>query len=139
MSVKVFRINIEEVMERLRRWALELAQDDNVLAVVLFGSLAKGEATPASDADILILLRESKKRFTDRIPNFLPERIGISSDIFPYTIDEFRALLRENRGMAKEISENGIALYQKVSNLFSDSCLLAITQAVISRDEEGRK
>lgn len=111
MSAKVFKLNNEEAISRLKSWAESLSRNKNVLGVILFGSLVKREATPASDADIVILLRESKEKFDDRIPRFIPEKIGLSVDVFPYTIEEFQSSLNENWGIAKEALDHGILLY----------------------------
>lgn len=111
MSVKVFRINSKEIIAKLRHWAENMSRNKNVLAVVLFGSLANNEATPASDADILILLKDSKERFDDRIPQFIPEKIGLSVDVFPYTLEEVRSSIKENWGIAREVMEHGFFLY----------------------------
>lgn len=111
MPVRVFRINSEEIIAKLKEWAKGFSKDKNVVAVVLFGSLAKGEATPASDADILILLKESNLRFDERIPQFIPTGVGISVEVFPYTLEEFRSLLDNKSPLAEEVSKNGIVLY----------------------------
>lgn len=111
MPVKVFRINKEEIVAKLKVWAEKISQDKNVLAVALFGSFAKNEYTPASDADILIILKESKDRFDNRIPHFIPRKVGISVDVFPYTIEEFISLYKENEWIKNEIVKNGVLLY----------------------------
>ncbi|MBC7339884.1 MAG: nucleotidyltransferase domain-containing protein [Firmicutes bacterium] len=46
-------------MRELERWARELP--DDVLAVMLFGSLARGDHTGFSDADLLVVLSRSDK------------------------------------------------------------------------------
>jgi predicted nucleotidyltransferase len=111
LSVRIFKLDEKEVIEKLKNWAKKFSNDENVLAVVLFGSLSRNEATPASDADILILLKESNKRFDNRIPEFLPNGIGISVDVFPYTIDEFKRSIKENWGIGKVALNEGIVIY----------------------------
>jgi predicted nucleotidyltransferase len=111
LSVRIFKLDEKEVILKLRNWAKKFSKDGNVLAVVLFGSLSRYEATPASDADILILLKESNKRFDNRIPEFLPDGIGLSVDVFPYTIDEFKRSIKENWGIGKVALNEGIVIY----------------------------
>jgi predicted nucleotidyltransferase len=90
--IRIFRVDGEGVRARLRQWAQALGEaDSNVLAAVLFGSFARGDYTAASDADVLILLRESNLRFDERIPLYRPRRIGVSVDVFPYTLQEAKA------------------------------------------------
>lgn len=95
-----------------KSWAENIARHKNIIAVILFGSLAKNGATPASDADILILLKDSKERFDNRIPNFIPEKIGLGVDVFPYTLEEFHSSLKNNWGIAREAITEGILLYK---------------------------
>jgi len=111
VSVKVFRVEREAVLDKLKKWAQGLSRDKNVIAVVLFGSFAKGEETPASDIDIVILLRDSQSRFDNRIVKFMPKGVGIGVDIFPYTLDEFNSSLQDGWGVASEVLKKGIILY----------------------------
>ena len=50
---------------------------------------------PGSDADILILLKDDKSRFVDRIPEFSRcfLDVSIATDIFPYTEKEIEERL----------------------------------------------
>lgn len=43
---------------------------------------------PGSDADILILLKDDKRRFVERMPEFSRcfLDVSIATDIFPYTV-----------------------------------------------------
>ncbi|MGQ9710156.1 MAG: nucleotidyltransferase domain-containing protein [Anaerolineae bacterium] len=83
---------VAELAERAR--AL-LAEDRRVLAVGLFGSLARGDALPSSDADLLIVLNgHPLARWFDRIPEYAAAFTGTSLPVepFPYTLDELRRL-----------------------------------------------
>lgn len=83
---------IAELAERAR--AL-LAKDPRVLAVGLFGSLARREALPSSDADLLIALNgHPLARWFDRIPEYAAAFADTSLPVepFPYTLDELRRL-----------------------------------------------
>ncbi len=109
---RVFRVDAEAVLTRLQEWAHSLGKEDaNVLAVVLFGSFARGDYTAASDADILIILRESPLRFDERIPLYRPRRIGVSVDVFPYTLAEARQSLSEGWGVTPVAVAEGRVLY----------------------------
>ncbi|MGQ9487203.1 MAG: nucleotidyltransferase domain-containing protein [Armatimonadota bacterium] len=97
---RIFRIDGEAVRARLREWAHSLGQSDaNVLGVVLFGSFARGGYTAASDADILVILQESPYRIDERIPLYRPRQLGVSADVFPYTLEEAKQSLRERWGL----------------------------------------
>jgi predicted nucleotidyltransferase len=109
--VRVFRLNREQVRARLDDWARSLGADDSVLHVVLFGSFARGDATAASDADVLIVLKDSALRFRDRILQYQPSGLGVGVDVFPYTLDEARRSLEEGWGVAGVALAEGESLY----------------------------
>jgi len=113
VSVRVWKIDRNAILARLTRWAGKLGQGENVLAVVLFGSLAQGDYTAASDADALIILRCSSCRFDERIPTFVPSNIGISVDVFPYTLDEAKRALEEGWGVVRVALEEGMVLFKR--------------------------
>jgi predicted nucleotidyltransferase len=83
-------------MRELRGWAADLkSRRPDVEKVSLFGSYATDTYGPRSDADLLIVLRTSDKPFRDRIPDFLPGRLSVPCDVFPYTSGEIESLQRD--------------------------------------------
>ena len=89
-SVKVFWLKQEELVEEIRRSARRLGQsDENVLQIVLFGSLAERKAVPGSDADILIVLKEDERGFMERVAAWQENfSLGFPIEVFPYTEKE---------------------------------------------------
>ena len=104
---------------RLREWAEGLANDPEVVGVILFGSFARGDCTAASDADVLILLRDSALRFDERIPIYRPTGLGVSVDVFPYTLAEARQSLKEGWGVVPVALKEGEVLYSTAGSLRS--------------------
>src|SRR5574341_1803840 len=88
VGVRFFRLDKLRVEQALKRYVASLAEDPRVLAVVLFGSHARGDATAMSDADVVIILSDHNDPFHVRASAFLRPGIGISMDVFPYTLDE---------------------------------------------------
>lgn len=117
MSVRVFRLERGKVLGALKRWAAALPSE--VLAVILFGSLARGDHNAFSDADVLLVLSGSSLPFTDRIPGFLPSRVGIPVDVFPYTLAEVREALRTGVGVVAIALEEGQFLRGDRSDLLA--------------------
>lgn len=112
--VKVYSLNREEVLNKLSNLAQKLiSKNQNVLKIILFGSLAEGNYSPHSDADLLIILGDDKRRKMDRIPEFLIHFLsaGIGVDIFPFTIQEIENVKEDL--FWKRICENGIILAKK--------------------------
>jgi predicted nucleotidyltransferase len=82
VSVRVWKVDRAEVLARLRRWAAGFVVHPEALVAVLFGSFARGEATPASDADVLLLLADSNETFPDRLVSYKPLSLGVSGRSF---------------------------------------------------------
>lgn len=94
-SVKVFWLDKKAVLATLKERASRLVQERNdVITVVLFGSLVQDRAVPGSDADVLIILKHSDQRFIDRPLRFYKyfEDVGLSVDVFCYTEEEAKQI-----------------------------------------------
>jgi predicted nucleotidyltransferase len=84
---------------------------DNLLDIILFGSLAKGDFTGLSDLDIAIILKNSDLNFIERIKKYIKYfDIEIPVDIFVYTISEVEKMKKEKNYFITEIINNGISL-----------------------------
>jgi predicted nucleotidyltransferase len=92
--VTVFWLDREAAVEAVREAARRVGErDPSVVRVVLFGSLADGTATAASDADIMIELSHSDLRLLDRPPYYMDgfADLGLPVDLFVYTTAEVHA------------------------------------------------
>lgn len=90
-----------------------MARDNRVLAVGLFGSLARGQALPSSDADVLIILQaHPQPRWFDRIPEYAEAFSDTSLPVEPfvYTQDELKRMLAQRVGFAQTILREVIPL-----------------------------
>ena len=95
--VKVIFADKKKVLRQLKDCAKKLKQNSpEIEKVGLFGSYATDTFGPASDVDLLIILRRSSKRFLDRIPDYLPENLSVSCDVFPYTNREIEKMRQES-------------------------------------------
>ena len=90
-SVKVFWLDRSLLKSRIRQAARSLSrQHEEVVQVVLFGSVASGRAVPSSDADILVVVKDSETPFLDRAALYRDyfTDIGVGVDLFVYTRKE---------------------------------------------------
>jgi len=89
-----------------------LKRNFNVLRIILFGSLVKGNYGPGSDADILIVLSSDSRRRIDRIPEFLGafSEVPVSVDVFPLTEEELHQALNNNNFFYNRAVKEGIEL-----------------------------
>ena len=95
--VKVVFADKKKVLRQLKDYAKKLKQTSpEVEKVGFFGSYATNTFGPASDVDLLIVLRNSSKRFLDRIPDYLPDNLSVSCDVFPYTNEEIEKMKQES-------------------------------------------
>src|SRR5262245_66696927 len=100
------------VLAEIRRTVAAMAaRRPGVREVWLFGSLARGDATPRSDADLLVVLDEDARRPLDRIPEFLLllQEVGRPTDVLVLTAAEWKA--REGTALHREIVDRGMKLH----------------------------
>lgn len=111
--LRVWKAEPERWRSELSAWARSLSERSEVLAVVLFGSLAQGRATAMSDADVLIVLRESALPFAERMVVYKPQGLSIGVEVFPYTLEEARQSWREGWGMVRPALQEGVVLFER--------------------------
>jgi len=84
----------------------------NPVKIILFGSAARGELGPDSDADFLIIKKETPLYGEDRIRelNHLLER-NIPLDLLIYRPEEFEKRMKMGDPFLKAILKEGKVLY----------------------------
>jgi predicted nucleotidyltransferase len=83
MSVAELKAELDRILNRLKK-------DPSVRLVLLFGSLARGDARDHSDID-LIVVKETEKRFLDRLDEFYDDARE-AMDVLVYTPQEFEQM-----------------------------------------------
>ena len=97
-----------------------------VKAIILCGSRARGDWTPWSDYDLLIIA-DFREKYLDRIKNIL-EIIGdlyIDVEPHPYTLNEAIEMLRKGNPLIVDALEEGKILYstndfKKLINVYKE-------------------
>ncbi len=93
--------------------AIEKELGSEILEFIFFGSRARGEGREYSDLDIMVLLREEKKIFTDKIYDVAGDIfLDYDVDISPLVMSEgyFNWLKGIERAIALDIEREGISL-----------------------------
>lgn len=107
----------------LRR-IVEVFRAAGAQAIVLFGSRARGDATPASDYDVVVVMRRCRRNYVDRLLDLGPavRRVGRPMNLIVYTPAEFRQVLRDSV-FGDILKADGILLYEGdgSASLVSDS------------------
>lgn len=99
-------------IERLRTFVERLfeTRGDDIVFVVLFGSMARGDFGPRSDFDVLVALsRDSSPRWRDRLGDLLSLSPG-GIDVFPYTLAELREMEASAHLTLLEAMDHGLPL-----------------------------
>ena len=106
VGVRLLKLNYGEVMRKLRKYA-ERAVAKGARAVILVGSLARGDYTAYSDADIIIVSDSVPERLIDRIPEFMDPALPVDVVPIVYTTDEVVKMAEEGRKVIGEIISYG--------------------------------
>jgi predicted nucleotidyltransferase len=117
-GVRVRFLNREQIVSRLAELAQQLLViRPDVLEVGLFGSLARGNHAPGSDADLYVLLKKDSRRFMDRIPEFLDHfsGVGIPVEVFPYTREEIEKM--QGRSFIKSVLRERVVLASRTEGV----------------------
>ena len=101
-------MTVAEVEAELERILNRLKNDTSVRKVLLFGSLARGDARDHSDID-LIVVKETQMRFLDRLDEFYDDARE-AMDILVYTPQEFEEM--KERPFVKRALREGKMLYE---------------------------
>jgi predicted nucleotidyltransferase len=85
----------------------------HVLRAIIFGSVARGEASRRSDLD-LIIVQQTDKRFLERYDDLLSEIVrvvpGMDVDLLIYTPQELRRI--SDRPLIKSALTHGKVIYE---------------------------
>jgi predicted nucleotidyltransferase len=109
----VFALDRQRLLRELAARAEKLTEScPQAAAVWLVGSLARNEAKPGSDADIIVLVHRTDLPFLERSAVFgrAFEGVGIACDVRVYTLTEWDELDREGRRLPRELRRQGLCL-----------------------------
>ena len=89
-SVTVFWLEQDRLIAEIYKLTREIGEEDeNILKIILFGSLAERRGVPGSDADILIILKRDDRPFRDRFADWQEKfSLDFPVEIFPFTENE---------------------------------------------------
>lgn len=97
------------LLGRAERFAGALDRDMGVLAVVVFGSVARGDFNVWSDVDVLVVVRGAGQQLVDRVRSRGRE-IGLVEPVV-WTPEQLRSRLRRRDPIALESVEHGMWLF----------------------------
>ncbi len=110
-SVRIFWLDSDEALRRLRDGARRLIDErPEVRGAHLFGSLAEGRATPGSDADVLLVLEATTRRWIDRPLDYgaFFDGVGVPVELFCYTVAEL-----DRTPFARRVRDRAVTLAER--------------------------
>ncbi|QMU56215.1 MAG: nucleotidyltransferase [Candidatus Mycalebacterium zealandia] len=90
---------MEETLQELKNWKAENANKYGILEMGVFGSVARGEATPESDVDVVIKLKQPNLYVMIRIERELGEYLKKPVDVVSRNVDNLYLKRRIERDM----------------------------------------
>ena len=135
--VRVFEIDYESVMSELEEYARK-SLDKGAKAVILIGSLARGDYTAFSDADLIIVVERSEKRFVDRSLDFMDPSLSVDIESRVYTLDEIIEMSKQGRKLIGEILEYGklLAGEKRIIEIISENFRYKDRSVRLKRDKQ---
>jgi len=109
-GLRVFKLEYELVIRKPREYA-ERALEREALAVVLIGSLARGDYTAFSDADVVVVVRDDyPKKLPERVEDFMDPTLPVDLEPRVYTLGELLKLARSGARIVREVLQYGVLL-----------------------------
>lgn len=105
-KVRFFKLNYGEVMESLKRYA-ERALEKGARAVILIGSLARGDYTAFSDADVLVVSDSAPENPIERLRGYIDPSTPIDVEPRVYRSEELIDMALRGSRLAIEVVEHG--------------------------------
>ena len=99
--------------QELKRIVSVLVKKYQPLKIILFGSALTGKTHQWSDLD-LVVIKKTKKRFSDRIGELISlSEPKVPTDFLVYTPEEFEKMSQDNYFIQDEILKKGKTLYEQ--------------------------
>ena len=98
--------------EQIREFSRRLAREFKPKRIVLFGSYAKGRATPHSDVDLLVIMPHSGRAVDKSVEIRLKLKPDFPLDLLVRTPEKIRQRIAMGDSFMKEIMTKGRVLYE---------------------------
>lgn len=111
---------------------LERVVELEPVAIILFGSLAKGDHLEDSDADVAVILNEKKVLILQKMGELKEFDDSGVIDVFPYGYEQFKNMIEDMNPFAFDVME-GVIIFTGDESKLSD-IIKTMERIVIERD-----
>ena len=121
---KIYELNYISIMRDLREYG-NTCKDKGALLTILIGSLARGNYSPFSDADVVIITNDKKG-----VIDFMESELSVDVEPRLFTINQIYALARAKKKIIEELIVNGIilsgdsVLFEKIKGLYYNNQIM---------------
>ena len=115
---KIYELDYKSIINDLKGYGNN-CKDKGALLAILIGSLAKGNYSPFSDADVIIITDDMKD-----VIDFMETELPVDVEPRLFTVNQIYALARAKKKIIEEIIQNGIilsgdrVLFEKMKELY---------------------
>jgi len=108
------KLSRDEILDLVRRYVELVSKTVKLYAAILFGSYARGDYGPWSDADLL-LIGEFNAPYLERLRMLidLSKDIPIAIEPHPYTVDEALSMLEKGSPTIVDALEEGLIILKR--------------------------
>ncbi len=99
-------------MRQIKEFSRDLVREFYPHKVILFGSYARGTATPDSDVDLMVVLPFEGKSVFKSLEIRLKLRPGFPMDLIVRTLENVQKRLEIGDGFMREVLDEGKVLYE---------------------------
>jgi predicted nucleotidyltransferase len=115
-TAEVTSVDRDALLAELKRSAERLGREaPEVEEIHLFGSFARGDYTPESDVDLLVVVDRCEMPFLERSDPYRDFFAGVPFDVnlTVYTRDEVHRLRRDESGFLSRVSAEALRLFRR--------------------------
>ena len=111
-SVKILSVDIDRLRTSLKEaTALIKEKDPAVDQVLLFGSFARGDYTPSSDIDLIIVVKQAEQPFLARRDSYIDYfKVPFDLNVLVYTVKEIEQMKARQNDFLATVLKEAVAL-----------------------------
>lgn len=105
-EIRLFKMDYEKIVRELEKYA-EGSLEEKAEAVILIGSLVKGNYTAFSNADVIIVTEKASRNPVERLLKYMDPTLPTDLQVRVYTYDELKRMAFEGRRIIRGIIDYG--------------------------------